>query len=60
MILPFEKYQKALYMKTKKQEKMIEKIKNSAEMMDNISFVSGLSEENYESSAEMMENISFI
>ena len=47
-------------MKTKKQEKMIEKIKNSAEMMDNISFVSGLSEENYESSAEMMDNISFI
>ena len=39
---------------------MIEKIKNSAEMMDNTSFVSGLPEENYESSAALMENISFI
>lgn len=60
MMLPFEKYQKPLYMKTKKQEKMIEKIKSSAEMMENTSFVSSLPEENYESSAALMENISFI
>jgi len=28
--------------------------------MDDISFISGLPEENYESSAALMENISFI
>ena len=33
---------------------------NNSIKMDDISFISGLPEENYESSAALMENISFI